>query len=73
MPTKSKLRSERVSGVRDPKRRELLRAIPAVPLAGVGLMMPGEAPANPNGVKNNRNPVYRETELIARYYERARF
>ena len=74
MPTKSTRCSERNDQVRDPKRREFLRAIPAIPLAGLGVVLPGKAAATDlTGANGNREPVYRETELIARYYERARF
>lgn len=56
-------------------RRDVLRA---APLLGLGACLPrGAAAAAETGETNSgrpgRDPVYRESEMMRRYYQRARF
>ena len=58
-----------------PGRRDVLKAIP---LVSVAMCVPNvasaaAAPLPPKTVKPGRDPVYQPTELIRRYYDRARF
>lgn len=57
-------------------RRDVLRA---APLLGLGVFLPGAASAATGSGKaqgsasSRHDPVYRQSEQIRRYYERARF